>query len=387
LSYSFTADLISATTGQMNAALPPTPDYVAFTELPPDLPEDFEREAEQVTTPGQSMFGKARAIEDWFRTEFDYNLEAAATPGENIDDLVEFLVNDREGYCEQFASAMAIMARTLNIPSRVAIGFLEPQQIDDDTWEFRGTDMHAWPELHFEGAGWVRFEPTPDTEQSEGAQPLDFVPGPPNTDPTAPTGPTDDLTGRSQGERLDQPSGAAADDENAGAGGGSDIWWIGPVALFGLAFFLSLPRLTRAFVRRRRWSRAQGSDQAAEAAWAELRDHVVDLRMAWDAGATPRAIGRSLRERLPDDRTGRSDIVPALNQLVLAIEQARYARSIREADGLRDAQVTVAEALSSRQTPGRRFLARWLPASLVRSRRRTAVRSERLGELLVSIED
>ncbi len=387
LSYSFTADLISVTTGQMNNALRPTPDYDGFTELPSNFPEDFEQVARQVTKREQSMFGQASAIEDWFRTEFEYDLDAAATPGENIDDLVNFLVEDRVGYCEQFASAMAIMARTLDIPSRVAIGFLEPEQVDDNTWEFRGTDMHAWPELHFEGAGWVRFEPTPDTDQSEGAQPLDFVTGPANTLPTDPSGPTDNLTERSQEERLDQPSGAAADDENAAAGAGSDIWWIGPVALLGLAFLLSLPRLTRAFVRRRRWSRAHGSAQAAEAAWAELRDHVVDLRMAWDAGATPRAIGRSLRERLPDDRTGTSDIVPALNHLVLAIEQARYARDIREADGLRDAQVTVAEALSSRQTPGRRFLARWLPASLVRSRRRTAVRNERLGELLVSIED
>ena len=92
---------------------------------------------------------------------------------------------------------------------------------------------------------------------------------------------------------------------------------------------------------------------------------------------------RSLRERLPEDR----QVVPALNHLVLAIEQSRYARAMRPAEGLRQAEGVVAEALSSRQTAGRRFLAGWLPASLLRSRRRRSRPSEHLdGELLVSVE-
>ena len=56
---------------------------------------------------------------------------------------------------------MAIMARVLGIPSRVAVGFLEPTKATNGAWEFSAHDLHAWPELYFPGSGWVRFEPTP----------------------------------------------------------------------------------------------------------------------------------------------------------------------------------------------------------------------------------
>ena len=67
----------------------------------------------------------------------------------------------RVGYCEQFAAAFAVMARTLDMPSRVAIGFLAPKQVGHDEWVYSAHDMHAWPEVYFRGSGWVRFEPTP----------------------------------------------------------------------------------------------------------------------------------------------------------------------------------------------------------------------------------
>jgi transglutaminase-like putative cysteine protease len=388
LTYEFSSDLGAPTIGQLRRAAGPSADYQRYVATPPNLPEVFRDLARKHTRDASTAFDKARALESWFRSNaFTYDVSAAATSGSNIEDLVDFLKNSRVGYCEQYASAMAIMARTLDIPSRVVVGFLQPEQVDGNNWVFRGTDMHAWPELHFSGIGWVRFEPTPDTETSEGSEPLSFAGGPGATLPTGPqsagqTGPS--RATENVRKNLDSASG---DESNAGAAGGSDIWWIGPSIVLGLALLLSLPRLTRAVVRRRRWSRARGSVATAEAAWAELRDRVVDLRMTWDAGATPRAIGRSLRERLPDDRAGGGQVVAALNRLVLAIEQARYARTIRDASDLRGAQVTVAEALSSRQTSGRRFLARWLPASLWRSRRRTTVRAERLGELLVSVEN
>ena len=56
---------------------------------------------------------------------------------------------------------MAMMAREVGIPSRVAVGFLPGERVEDNTWEVSIRDMHAWPELYFAGYGWVRFEPTP----------------------------------------------------------------------------------------------------------------------------------------------------------------------------------------------------------------------------------
>src|SRR5690606_12778697 len=84
------------------------------------------------------------------------------------DPVWDFL-EDGRGYCVQFATAMTVMARSLGIPARMAVGFL-PGTIqqgggDERFFEVRGDRAHTWPELYFEGVGWVRFEPTP-AEQS-----------------------------------------------------------------------------------------------------------------------------------------------------------------------------------------------------------------------------
>jgi len=388
-SYSFSADVIEPTRSQMRAAAEPPPEYGPFLDLPSDLPAVFAAEARRVSSGEATPFDQARAIESWFHNsgEFQYSLDDDQVTGSNIDNLVDFLVNDKTGYCEQYAASMAIMARTLGIPSRVAVGFLQPEQVDTDTWEFHGTDMHAWPELYFEGAGWTRFEPTPNTPLSDGSDPETFPNTRPSTDPT----PTDSPSSRSTRETAtpgQQPSAAAGDSGGtSGSSGPAALFWIAPLIVVGVALLVSLPRIVRALVRRRRWVRARGPAATAEAAWAELRDHVLDLRMEWDSGSTPRAIGRSLREHLPHGLDPNGPVVSALNRLVLAIEQGRYARSIRQSDGLRGAVDTVVDVLATGRTPRQRFVARWLPVSLFRARRRTTVRNERLGELLVSVED
>lgn len=385
LSYSFTSDLIQPTTTQMQDAPDSGTTYSHFLYIPPNLPSVFRRVAERVTAGETTRFGRARALESWFRNgQFTYSLDVRAVPNNNnIDDLKNFLTHSKVGYCEQFATSMAIMARTLGIPSRVVVGFLQPEVVSGDTYEFKGTDLHAWPELHFEGAGWVRFEPTPDTSQSQGSQPLIFSAGAPSAPTQSGANPNDIPTPSAQEKGASRRNLGTGNPQDAANTSSTTMWWVWPSILLGLIVLLSVPWLTRTWIRRRRWSRALGPAAAAEAAWAELRDHVIDLRMDWDSGATPRAIGRSLRERLPEDR----QVIPALNHLVLAIEQSRYARTMRPPEGLREAEGVVADALSSRQTAGRRFLARWLPASLLRSRRRRTMPSERLdGELLVSVE-
>ena len=58
---------------------------------------------------------------------------------------------------------MAVMARSLEIPARVAVGFLAPEQLQDGSFQYTSDDLHAWPEIYFGGSGWVRFEPTPSS--------------------------------------------------------------------------------------------------------------------------------------------------------------------------------------------------------------------------------
>jgi transglutaminase-like putative cysteine protease len=104
-------------------------------------------------------FEKALAIQDYLRSEFRYNLNVPALASGG-NQLRRFLTVVREGYCEQFAIAMAMMARQVDIPSRVAVGFTSGE-IVDNYLQVTTHDAHAWPELWFPDAGWVPFEPTP----------------------------------------------------------------------------------------------------------------------------------------------------------------------------------------------------------------------------------
>ena len=116
-----------------------------------------------VTAEAANRFDKAVALQDLFRSEFEYSL-TKGPEGSGVDDLEAFLTpgnGGRVGYCEQFAASMAVMARVIGIPARMAVGFLKPRSIGDGVWEYSAHDLHAWPELYFDGFGWVRFEPTP----------------------------------------------------------------------------------------------------------------------------------------------------------------------------------------------------------------------------------
>ena len=140
-----------------------------MTAVPEDLPEVITTRAREVTRDAESDFAKAVALQDWFRQDggFRYSLEQRS--GSGMDLLAYFVTDDRVGYCEQFAAAMAAMGRALDIPSRVVVGFLDGTTQPDGRILYTSDDRHAWPEMYFSGVGWVRFEPTPG--QRAGATP------------------------------------------------------------------------------------------------------------------------------------------------------------------------------------------------------------------------
>ncbi len=107
-----------------------------------------------------SDWERAHRIEAHFRNDYRYSLETAATPVR--DPLVNFLFNAKAGHCEYFASAMAVMLRTVGIPSRVATGYLGGYYNELSGLQVvRASDAHAWVEGWIEGRGWVTFDPTP----------------------------------------------------------------------------------------------------------------------------------------------------------------------------------------------------------------------------------
>ena len=131
-----------------------------YLALPP-LPGRVTDEAERVTRPARQLgaYAVALALQRYFRGGFTYDLNVS--PSHDEDALVRFLFRTRRGYCEQFAAAFAVMARSVGLPARVAVGFTPGQQGRDGRYEVRGLNAHAWPEVYIEGSGWVAFEPTP----------------------------------------------------------------------------------------------------------------------------------------------------------------------------------------------------------------------------------
>lgn len=114
----------------------------------------------QLTAGAVNPAEKARLIEQYLRTTIVYDENVSAPPADA--DLVDYLLFERQrGYCEYYASAMAVMLRTVGVPSRVVVGFY-PGEYDQDQGGhlYRQKNAHAWVEVFFPGYGWIPFEPT-----------------------------------------------------------------------------------------------------------------------------------------------------------------------------------------------------------------------------------
>jgi transglutaminase-like putative cysteine protease len=119
----------------------------------------YER-ARNVVGETRSPYAAVVALEAWFRSTggFTYSEQPGTTPG--LPPLVGFVMDTKTGYCQHFAGAMALMARLLGIPARVAAGFL-PGKYQEDQWRVTDHDAHTWVEVWFPRYGWLPFDPTP----------------------------------------------------------------------------------------------------------------------------------------------------------------------------------------------------------------------------------
>ncbi len=131
-----------------------------YLQVPETLPERVRALAQDLTTPFDNPYDKAKALERYLRS-IPYN-EEIPFPPQNQDAVDWFLFDLQEGYCDYYASAMAVMARVVGIPARVASGYARGEfNEEESTWTVRESDAHTWPELWFPGYGWIPFEPTP----------------------------------------------------------------------------------------------------------------------------------------------------------------------------------------------------------------------------------
>ena len=148
--------------------------------------------ADQITAAATSPYDAARRLQDYFR-DGSFAYDTSVDYSQESDALAAFL-EERVGFCQQFASTYSAVARLIGLPSRVAVGFTggDVEGSDDSVRTVRGRDAHAWPEVYFDGFGWLAFEPTPTranptaapytgVEQSEVPTPSEVVPIPPTT--------------------------------------------------------------------------------------------------------------------------------------------------------------------------------------------------------------
>ncbi|PWV57779.1 transglutaminase-like putative cysteine protease [Nocardiopsis sp. L17-MgMaSL7] len=365
---------------------------VSLTDDHLDLPNSIDGRVQELTDSltenADSTYERAVALQEFFTGgDFTYDLSPPAVPN-GADPLSYFLLEDRVGYCEQFAGAMAVMARQAGIPARVAVGYTAGQRGGDGSWSVSVGDAHAWPELYFEGAGWLRFEPTPASSQGQGTasvpeyaggdaapelrpEPEPSASNTPEPSPSPEDEPSASPSDASPPPEADEdPTDSAAGTPGGSAGSGAAPWWPVAVGLLGGLLLLAGPALVRSVIR---WSRraavASGGTAAAHAAWLELRDTCLDLGVEWTLTESPRATAARLGAVRPNGALLPSEAHAAVWRLALAEEAARYAPAPGDDQHPNGAELTadLATARSGARaaaTRGDRCRALLLPRSL-----------------------
>jgi hypothetical protein len=135
-----------------------------YLELPEHLDPRIPAFAKKITAAANNPYDQSLAMEGYLRNNFSYTLNQSQNAG--ADPLAQFLFKSRAGHCEYFASSMAVMLRTLGIPSRAVNGFL-PGEFNEVAGDYivRASDAHSWVEAYFPGSGWLTFDPTPPSNE------------------------------------------------------------------------------------------------------------------------------------------------------------------------------------------------------------------------------
>jgi transglutaminase-like putative cysteine protease len=335
------------------------PDDIA---LPAKFPQEVVELAQTITRGATGPYGRAIKLQDFFRKsgKFTYTLDT------NLDDstnaIVQFL-KERRGFCEQFAATFAAMARAVDVPTRVAVGYQPGTLGADGLFHVTNRNAHAWPEVYINGAGWIPFEPTPAFREptlglgTGGPETPATTPGASSTTTTGSTPPVSQTLPTLQPTR---PGGAVnvlppvkKADHRSVLGTVVTVLLIA-LAVAALAALVLLATALFA-VWRRSYRRRNNTDlrQRVLGAWAEALDVLAA------AGIPPRPSATALEFALRHAPAhGAGDAGPALMELARLQSAAMFAPDPPTASEAAEAweQVDVINA-SSRRTVTR--VARW----------------------------
>lgn len=319
---------------------------------------------DRVTGDGDTPLEVATSIQDYLRgPDFTYSEDLAEDTAQGAaaeEPLVRFLQTKR-GYCVQFSSAMIMMARESGIPARMAVGFL-PGTPDGSERVVRVNDAHAWPELWFPELGWVRFEPTPGvrsglpptwtrdrTNATSTAAPSASAGA--SSTPSASAGPSRDVT-------AEDPQDTGSTTSSTGPLDLVSRHLTSLLVVLGVLLAAALLPAGAWWARRRARTRARDDAERVEAEWQSLLLRLGDVGLVPTDGATPRQASQQLGRAAyltPEEDA-------ALDRVVDALEQARYARPGAPLPDVTEDARTVWRAALGRRRRGDRLRALLLPA-------------------------
>lgn len=368
--YETTSVVIRPTPRQLSAAGDVVPSgFSKYLSLPGKLPAIISDTARQVTADEQGNYAKAVALQQYFRSDdFVYSVQAPVDDGYDgtgMAVIAKFL-EEKSGYCIHFASAMAVMARSLGIPARVAVGFQPGTVFDTDgqgrnIYRVTSHDLHAWPELYFDGIGWVPFEPTPGRGDVPSYADLSVpgVPAPISQSQSTPAPTASATPAPGQGGRLVRPGdpgggGAAASQSLSG--------WIWAASVFLLLVLILLtPAVMRSASRSARLRAA-----TASGAWREVVVTAEDVGLRLPGTMTPREAALALAPAAGGD---------SLDRLRAAVERESYAPGDPPQVDAADVRAVTARLVAS-VALRERLLARLAPPSAWRRILRVFVRTD-----------
>ncbi len=138
------------------------PEWVSDTylQVPDTITSETLQLAEDITANYDNAFDKAIAVRDYLRTNISYNDQIDAPPAD-VDPVHYTLFVSQEGYCNYYASSMAMMLRSQGVPARIASGYAQGEFNEDSSfYRVRASNAHTWVEVYFSDYGWIQFEPT-----------------------------------------------------------------------------------------------------------------------------------------------------------------------------------------------------------------------------------
>jgi transglutaminase-like putative cysteine protease len=287
--YTVVSSVTRANVESLRSAGTEYPSWVTerYLQLPPTLPNRVRALAEDIAKDYDNPYDKVTALESYLRT-IPYN-ELISAPPPGRDGVDYFLFDNRQGYCDYYASSLAVMARAVGIPTRLASGYTQGEYHSvSNIYRVRESNAHTWVEIYFPRYGWVEFEPT-------ASQPLITRPEPESSEDLA----IDDFEASGQRSEREERD---VDAEIAPETVGIPIAGTGPwsMALWGGA--LVLVAIGGVMVAWYLWTKEPRIPKPVERIYEKMARYAQLIGVSWSAHQTPYEYAAALVEALPQSQ-------------------------------------------------------------------------------------